>query len=232
MKPLGRLTPTNWSHVEKYPLRTLATPPKGVPVAIGVNWYVEFDNPVKDDAGRYWVAKDGNLTTIRGGHCVCLKPSTIPDPLAWMNFYNQGQEGACVGFGESRMMSLLNRKRYNARWLWQRARLTDEWPDNDDLSDPNQGTSVNAGLAILMNEGHERYNADAPNLADGISAFRWATTVDEILVTLDSPIAYKLEAVPFLNSWGADYPHITWMPATVLQRLLSEDGEAGIVTDR
>lgn len=43
----------------------------GVPVAIGVDWYSNFDNPTRN--GReWWIGDTGMLGSIRGGHCVCL----------------------------------------------------------------------------------------------------------------------------------------------------------------
>lgn len=234
-KPLGRRIPTDWEHINKYPLRALAVDerPVGVPVIIGVNWYDDFDTPEKDSDGRYWVAKNGIKGQVRGGHCVCLKPGKLTDPKTWYLFYDQGEEGKCVGEGSSRAMSLLNRTRYDATWLWQQARLTDEWTDNDDLTDNDQGTSVRAALEILKTVGHKRTKEFAePNVADGISAYRWATNVDDVLTTLAMPLATKLGAVPFLNSWGTYYPHITWMPGEVLAQLQKEDGEIAIVTDR
>ncbi|SRR6266496_1269922 len=238
MNDLGRRIPTDWKHIDKFPLTALATTdrPTGVPVVIGVNWYTDFDDPVKDPEGRWWIAKNGIRGSVRGGHCVCLKPGNVIDPINWWVFYNQLSEGKCVGEGESRLMSLLNRVRYDATWLWHRARLTDEWTDNDDLTDPNQGTSVRAGLEILRTEGHKRWTHHAESngavLMDGISAYRWATDVDDILRTLRSPLASHLQAVPLLNSWGQVYPHIVWMPTEILSRLQKEDGEMGIVTDR
>jgi hypothetical protein len=68
-------------------------------VVIGVNWYAEFDKPEKDGQGHYWIARDGKLTRIRGGHCVCLKPRGATDPPAWWSFYDQGTEGACLKAG-------------------------------------------------------------------------------------------------------------------------------------
>jgi hypothetical protein len=238
MSALGRRVPTDWKHVEKFPLTALATTdrPKGVPVVIGINWYSDFDDPVLDSSGRWWVAKEGIKGSIRGGHCVCLKPGNLTDPTSWWVFYNQLREGKCVGEGNSRMMSILNRVRYDATWLWHRARLTDEWTDNDDLSDNDQGTSVRAALEILRTEGLKRDRMHAESngaqLKDGISAYRWATDVQDVLTTLNMPLATKLGAVPFLNSWGKDYPHIVWMPGEVLSRLQTEDGEIGIITDR
>jgi len=44
--------------------------------------------------------------------------------------------------------------------------------------------------------------------------------------------ADELGAVPFLNSWGRGYPHRTWMPDDVLERLMDEEGEVAVPTDR
>lgn len=41
----------------------------------------------------------------------------------------------------------------------------------------------------------------------------------------------RRQAAKFKNSWGKSYP-LAWMPYTVLQRLLDEDGEACLVVDR
>lgn len=41
----------------------------------------------------------------------------------------------------------------------------------------------------------------------------------------------RREAFKFKNSWGKEYP-LTWLPYSVMQRLLDEDGEAALVVDR
>lgn len=41
----------------------------------------------------------------------------------------------------------------------------------------------------------------------------------------------RRQAVRIKNSWGDSYP-LVWMPYTTLQRLISEDGEIALVTDR
>jgi hypothetical protein len=248
---LGRRIPTDWSHVDKYPLRALSSAviPTGVPLTIGVNWYSDFDTPVKDSNGRYWIARDGITGSIRGGHCVCVKTSKLSDPLQWWDFYDQGHEGACVGFGSSRMMSLLNRKRYFARWLWDHAKATDEWGDTNPGDD--NGTSVHAAMAILAQIGHVPWkrgyaslnvegdgpfvaarDALIPGGAEGIVAYRWATTVDEMRTVLASPLHDRLQAFPLLNSWGRFWPRVVWLPYKVMERLLHEEGEVALVTDR
>src|SRR3954462_502906 len=51
--PLGRRAPTDWQHVERYPLTAANAPAQPSPVVLGVNWYVEFDKPEKDAQGHY-----------------------------------------------------------------------------------------------------------------------------------------------------------------------------------
>ena len=239
---LGRLNPPDMEHVEKYPLSALpsAQQPTGVPVVLGIDWYSNFDRPQKGTDGRWWIGR-GDLGSLRGGHCVCIK-SVQTDPTSWWDFYDQGAEGACVGFGCSRMMSLLNRKRYYSRWLWDHAKLIDVWDDTNPGDD--NGTSVRAALHILRASGHvpwkRRYQDEPYQVRDGrepvegegLNVYRWATSADEVLDVIQMATAHKLGSVPILNSWGRYYPHITWMPGETLQRLIDQDGEVGLVTDR
>jgi hypothetical protein len=127
-------------------------------------------------------------------------------------------------------MSLMNRKRYDARWLYHEAQLVDEWDDTP----PEEGTSVRAAMDILRTKGHviNRSRTNVPDSREGILENRWARTVDEVIACLGN-VQYlnRYEGVPFLNSWGRDFPHITWMSYEVLQRLLDNEGEATIITD-
>ena len=213
--PLGRRPPSDWTHVDKYPLTARSAPAKPSPVVIGVNWYAEFDKPQKDANGHYWIARDAKLTKVRGGHCVCLKPKGHSDPDAWWDFYNQGTEGACVGFGISRLASQLNRKLYDGFWLYHEAQKIDEWPGED-----YDGTSVRAGLDILRKRGHCAKSTGGSTKPEhdrrGDQANRWARSVDDVL---PRSATAGLDYVDVLNSWGRSYPHLTRMPAKVLERL-------------
>lgn len=225
---LGRRVPTDWNHVEKYPLRVSDFPTVPTPSAIGVNWYTNFDYPVFKD-NHWWVGLDWkNLGSVRGGHCVALKQRYASDRTGWWDYYNQGVEGSCVGFGSSRMMSLINRKKYAARWLYLQAQLVDEYADTP----PEEGTSVNAAMKILKAKGHRAVVdgvTQAVSLSEGISAYRWATDVNDLLRVL----GYQdKNYVDILNSWGRSYPHLTRMPIETLARLHNEYGELAIITDR
>jgi len=252
-KALGARLPEDKPYAEKYPLRTLLAEPRAtiprVPLVLGVNWYTNFDSPVPVQFGeitRYFIGRTSNLGSIRGGHAICAKVGHLSDPLGWWDFYNQGREGACVGYAGSRMMSLLNRERYFAKWLWDWCKLNDFWADTNP-GDAN-GTSVDTMGQILSRKGHviwrleykpldenSQYVArDAlpPDLGRGLTTYRWAASVDEVRTVLQSPLNDRLQAIPFLNSWGRFYPHITWMPYTVLERLIRENGDVLVPTDR
>ncbi len=116
-----------------------------------------------------------------------LLPTTVPTvertlalPYRYRSTYDQGSEGACVGFASSWMMSILNRRFYDATWLYHTARRDfDPWPGED-----YSGTSVRAGMEVLRSVGHKflhkHTHEHAPSIEDGISEYRWATTVDEV----------------------------------------------------
>jgi hypothetical protein len=233
MKGLGRRVPTDFKHVEKYPLKAVLprAEVKPAPMVWGINWYSDFSNPVKDRDGKYWIGKNPrNLGNIDGGHAICTPHDLLKDLKSWYLFYNQGNAPECVGFSSSRMMSLLNRKRYNPHWLYNEAQKVDEWP-----GEGYDGTSVRAAMDVLRTQGAvaTRAGKDSPvNASEGIAANRWATTMDEVFTALGNPYYKKIGAVPLLQSWGESFPRVVWMPGETGERLLHEDGEATRITDK
>jgi hypothetical protein len=235
---LGRKEPTDWEHVEKYPLTALRASevPTRAPVVIGVNWYSNFDSPVKDSSGNYWIGRSSNLGAIRGGHAVCLLPTGVIDPDAWWEWFNQIREGICVSEGVARCMGLLNRKRYQPRPLYDHAQLIDEWEGEN-----YDGTSVRAGLEVARTAGLVPARSGEPHYvlkgqvtrppvqSEGISAYRWMQSMDEVIQVLGLG---SRQYVTILNSWGKAYPRKVRLPLSVLARLHSENGEIGMVTDR
>jgi hypothetical protein len=199
---------------------------------------------------------------------------TLPLPR-YRSYYDQQQRNACVGYSSSWMMSILNRRRYDSLWLWDRAKEIDEWSDTN--PGDNEGTSVRAAMDVLRKTGHkrvERGESSPPDLQDGILENRWATTVDEIRTCISNGIpvilalpwyenfyrpeqegkrhwigrgdlgkikdyhaicAYRasdrLQAIGLVNTWGSRYPMVM-IPYGTLRRLLSENAEATVVTDR
>lgn len=242
---LDRRVPTDFKHVEKYPLRAIR-PREAIPANVEI---------------------------------------MLDIPRQYRDEYDQGTEGACVGYSQSWMMSILNRRLYDAFRLYAAAQGIDEWPDTP----PADGTSLRAGFDVLRTVGHWRVyggQTRAPMLEAGISANRWARDVDEIRMAIadggpvniginwyrqfsrpestarfgDKPDSrrreYWIGAVPhwgpvdgghaitcvgasdkrqalaLCNTWGYGYPFIVWLPYVAMTRLLGEYGEAGLVVDR
>lgn len=241
MPKLDRLVPPDWEHLSKYPLTADTKPSWPRPMVIGIDWYSAFDKPEQDRKGAWWIARDGNLGTKRGGHCVALKPSIAEDNTVWWDYYDQGAEGRCTQFGVSRMMSLLNRKQYEVRadrpndigrWFYFETQRNDVWPGGayPGAEEFYEGSSVRAALEVLRTQGIVLKGRSDPNQNEGISAYRWATSVDDALVVLGSG---GRDYVTLLNSWGRKgYPHLTRMPATVLAKLQQDDGEIAVPVDR
>lgn len=249
---LGRRTPTDWSHYDKYPYSAI--------------------EPV-------------TVTTVE-------RITQLP---YWHWSHDQGAEGACVGFGGSMTMAIINliqrrdnepepirpyAVRYDPWWLWDRSKEIDEWADTNP-GDSN-GTSCNASFKVLKSLGHvqvpNKYTGRAvdptPLITNGISAYRWLVTVDEMRQSIangipmsigvnwysnfDTPVkknsttwfigegnlghirgghcvcvygaSDKRQAFRIKNSWGREYP-LVWMPYTTMQRLIDEQGEVAVVTD-
>jgi hypothetical protein len=173
------------------------------------------------------------------------------------------------------MMSLLNRRLYAPRWLWDEAKRVDPFPDTNP-GDRNE-TTVRAAMDVLRAQGHRRVYGGrelAPRRSEGIVENRWAITVDEVRTSIagGTPVVlgcdwyaafaapervgrewwigrnrlgralgghavciYRasdaLGAVGIVNSWGPQYPRVL-LSYELLARLLDQDGEATLVTDR
>jgi hypothetical protein len=121
----------------------------------------------------------------------------------WHWQHDQVGEGSCVGFGASMMMAINNEMqarqqnkrpfsaRYDARWLWDRAKERDPWPDTK--PGDNKGTSVDAAMVVLRQLGHVRLRGRQkpgataeersrlqPDQAEGVAHYRWAGNIDEM----------------------------------------------------
>lgn len=98
--------------------------------------------------------------------------------------YDQGTEGACVGFASSWAMSILNRQFYDAQWLYRLAQANDEWPGEN-----YDGTSVRAGMDMLKTYGHKvawKGRNSPHDIRHGIESYHWARTVDEVRTAIDA----------------------------------------------
>jgi len=210
----------------KYALAAAKMPDKAVPVVIGINWYTQFDRPVRGSDGAFWIGAGASWGTKRGGHAVCLRPPAIADLESRWKFANQGREGSCVGWACSAAQDLNNRRLYSGFPLYERAKTRDPWPGSD-----YEGTTVEAGLNTLRLEGawpSRNGVTTGPVAADGISGFLWARSVDEVRDALKTTEPFAR----LLNSWGTGYPREVRVPWQAIDRLMREGGEFAAVIDR
>jgi hypothetical protein len=206
------------------------------PVVFGVNWYQGFDprNLVSRRDG-IWIPPRRSWGSIRGGHAIVGKSPHLKDSKAWYEFYDQGSEGACVGYSLCRKMTHLNRKRYSGLSLYHEAQKIDEWAGEN-----YDGTSVRAGCDYLRHYGLFRVRSGretGPHLSDGILVNRWATSIAEIAACLSPQDSGRRVLdqgyVTWANSWGWDYPYEVKIALEDLEVLIfHQDGECTMVTDR
>jgi hypothetical protein len=244
---LDRVPTGHTKHLEKYPLTTATMPSQATSIPMGVNWYSNFDAPIiKRIKGRNrFVIGAGDLGQIRGGHCTCLRNWDQKDSYGWWEYYNQGQEGRCVEFGSLRALSLNNRVRYDitSKWHYHEMQKIDYWEGGsyEGAAPVYEGTSVDAAMKILSQFGAIRAKPrgrivtphEAPSLVrpeEGISVYRWAQSWDDVRAVLRVPA--DLPGVPMLNSWGRNYPREVILLDEAGDRLLREDGEFAVITDR
>src|SRR4051794_15387157 len=149
MGPLGRRTPTDWTHVERYSLRAQGGQPSPVPVVMGTIWPVEADTPEQDSKGTWWVGRNGFSGRSRGGHAYALEAHDMRDSKGNYEWFNQVTEGICVAEGVDRAAALIFRRRFQPRPLYDLAQLGDDWDDTP----PEEGTSVRAGFDVWRNHG-------------------------------------------------------------------------------
>jgi hypothetical protein len=244
---LDRVPSATTEHIDRYPLTLATAPTKDTSMVMGVNWYGNFDEPEQRriNGRTYWVIGDGDLGKMRGGHSTCLRNWNITDPASWYRFYDQGEEGRCVEFATLRERSHANRVKYDitSKWHYFQMQYLDEWPGGSypGATPIYEGTSVRAAGEYMLHQGPIRARAlgrpvtyeDAPRLVrpeDGINTYRWATSWDDVRAVLRVPSWYP--GVPLVNSWGTSYPHEVILLDAAGERLLSEDGEFSVVTDK
>ncbi len=242
--PLGRNTPPDYDHVEKFPLPGLeaALRPTHVPVTLGINWYTSFDAPIKGVDGIFRLPSK-NIGTIRGGHDICTEPAPQPgqpgqelDTLANYHYYNQGETEACEGFGHTRMLTLLYGKFFDPLWLYDDARrIEGAYPNGEGSTNRSTDAALvkwGAHPVAVSPGGVAVPQPWAPGNPGGapqqIKAYRWALTAQEVL----NALGITGEEITLLQSWGEGYPQRVRMPAVTLERLLREGGEAEVITEK
>jgi hypothetical protein len=230
---LGRIQAPDDRHLLRYPLTAGTAPTVPTSGVFGINWYSRFDDPTEKD-GASWIGLDSDFGYVRGGHAICSLSPHQKDLASWWGFYVQ-PDGSCTGFSTCRVLSLNNRKRFAAHKLYEEAQRIDDFADTP----PQEGSTVRAAMEVARTEGPRIVrgaNISEPALSQGIDAYRWSLSVEDIAASLSPGDAgsaiLRRGYFVLLQSWGLDYPHFTRLTLEAAERLLREDGEYAVPTDR
>lgn len=232
---LGRL-PSPEEERAKY-LSLFALTPETAPttptsVRIGINFYHSFFDPKIDKDGHAWIGKGKRWGRIDGGHAMIVpkKDAVLTRDLA--DYYNQGQKPQCVAYSNCLAATLDNDgQKYAPGWLYRRCQ--DQYDRIPGPPPPYDGTEVRAALECERVEGLVRAGEDAPHAEDGISVYRWATTIEAMHAAAGTDV--NLGYFILFNTWGPGWgDHGTVrVPNEAMERLIfKEAGDAGIPTDR
>lgn len=175
-------------------------------------WYTNADAPVQPGHGLGCRRHLGaNPFPRMGAHHLALMaaPVTVNHrldlPRQYIPKYDQGAEGACVGFAWSWAMSILNRRFYAARKLYLETQFVDPYSDTP----PEEGTSVVSAAQVLQLQGHWRFarGITFPLAArEGIQDFRSARSIDELrlAISLGVPVVLGIDWLSNFDSpvWG------------------------------
>jgi len=100
----------------------------------------------------------------------------------WLDEYDQGNIGSCVGYSCSWMMSYYNKKLYNAYRLYKQAQKDDG--DGSTTGDQDGAYLWSAG-DVLRKRGHALYKTDTFIPAEGIINYYWCKSIDDIRTACD-----------------------------------------------
>lgn len=227
---LGAVPPPDARHARAYPLGAPGTTIPVGPMVAGMYWHETFWKPTKKPDGTYWIGLNPTaLGAVQGGHAICLIPEGWEDVKDGWTWFNQGQTSACVAFACNRLQALNDKKTgLYAPPFYDRCKQLD--------GRPGDGTYIRVGMDVLRTNGcwlKAKTKVTGPDARYGITANRWARSVDDVLAALGAKATGR---IGFLNSWGTSYPHVTYMPAETVHRMLTGGSayyfEATAVTDK
>lgn len=226
-KPLGRLIPKTWTHVERYALERYVVPTTAEQLLLMPDYWKFYDQLSEGACAGFawsWAQSWANKKKYDAPwlYHECKKIDEAPEEQGTY-LYTPGDVLRAQG----------HRRVYNGvhyppslaegvlRYEW--ARSVDE---------------VRAALAATqaVTIGVNWYtNFDRPVVKSGLNWIGQTKSLGQVrgghAVCLTG-VSDKKQGFRFRNSWGSAYPRNTWIPYSVLERLFSEYGEACVVVDR
>ena len=240
MNKLGRRSPTDWKHVEKYPLSAAAlSAPATAEKSLGLPAYWPLWDQVTNGpcvgfgtssmsgiTNTYQLKMQGISTTTRFAPMWLYDQAQLVDE--WLQ--TPPQTGTSVRAACDVLRDVGHRRVRNGVTLpidlnWGIA--ANRWARTvDELRGAiYSGSAVSFGINWYA-------SFDAPVM---VGTERWIKTASGRLRGGHCTCLYRMsdrrQAFMMMNSWGALYPPV-WVAYDVVQKLIDQDGEATVITDR
>ncbi len=258
--PLGRRTPRDWTHVERYPLLAAqaAAPAVVESTAPLPRWHWTHDQGREGSCVGHGTAMERAITNSQQNKFLGMfRFSRRYDPLDIWDEAKRIDDWPETNPGDDEGTSV--RAAYDVMRQRGPRRI------------PTNGIRINSNGDPEITEPAKE---PGPDLSAGATVNRWAQRIDEMRAALasktpvvigvnwysnfDAPISFGGEkwigrgdlghvrgghcvciygasdaraAFKIKNSWGKAYP-VVWLPYATMERLLNEYGEAALVTDR
>jgi hypothetical protein len=230
--PLGRFEPTDFKHVDKYPIRTRATTVDHVERTLALPYGYRRKQDQGQEGACVGFGATWQMLIYNRGHGYFDPFWLYTEAKKIDEWEGEDYDGTSLRAGFD-VLRAVGHLRKDARFKLltpepQHGIVENRWATGVD----EMRAAIANGDPVLM--GTNWYSSfDAPeqrgrefwvpstNIGYVRGGHAWC-----VYGASDRRQAFKM-----VNSWGMDYP-ITWFSYELIGRLLSEYGEAGIVTDR
>ncbi len=253
---LGRLIPDDFEHVEKYPLR--AVMPETVTTVNRLlrlpNWHWFHDQGYEGSCVGHGVAMERAITNTRQNILAKIlgRKTRRYDPIdvwneakkidQWSDTNPGDDNGTSVraGYDVARNLGLTRvdnmilgsdgvpRPVGNYTRMLSEGIAANRWATRVD----EMRTAISRGLPVTIGVNWYTNFGDPMKLGEdywiGRGSLGRITGGHSVCI---SGASDKRQAFRLKNSWGRSYP-LVWIPYAIMQRLLDEDGEAALVTDK
>jgi hypothetical protein len=237
---LGRRIPPDFEHVARYALSAaeLPIPPAGTEKSLGLPWWWKQHIQDRNSCVGFGESAERSITNHYQRLRETGRDLTYRYNADWLydealkvdEWPGEADEGTSLRAGYSVLVMQGHRRvqrGVSGLPTYEHGVTTYRWAESvDDVR-----SAIYAGLAIAI--GTNWYSKMDDPIAMGNEWFLPTGSLGAILgghCTCLFRMSDRREAFGLMNSWR-DYPWV-WLPYALLERLLSELGEAGVVTDR
>lgn len=248
VKPLGRKIPTSWEHLDLYPLRALIAaaelliPPDGTEKGLGLPWWWKsHDQGSRSSCVGHGLSAERSITNHRQRLLATGQDLTYRYDSPWLydealkvdEWPGEADEGTSLRAGYDVLVMQGHRRvqrGVSGPITYEHGVTTYRWAQNVD--EIRAAIFANRAVAIGVSWYYSMFLPfqKEPGGEHWVSIAPSSKVAGEHCVCLYR-FSDRRESFRIMNSWGADWPP-SWLSYADMERLLSEQGEAAVVTDR